>query len=153
MQRTDRITSLALIGLGLIVVWLTSRITYTSFTDDPGPRLFPYFGAAVLILSGLGIFLRAGRSEIAEETIPVDRAQIRRGGIFFVLLALYALAMKLFGFYAVTPLLVFAVYWLIAGPKRRAVWRGAVLGLGCTLAVYLLFTLGLGSYLPEASMF
>lgn len=153
MQRTDRITSLVLIGLGLIVAGMTSQITYTSFTDDPGPRLFPYFGAAVLILSGIAIFLRAGRSEIAEETIPVDRPQLLRGGLFFALLALYALAMKLFGFYAVTPLLLFAFYWLIAGPKRRVLWRGVVLSLAITGAVYLLFTLGLGSYLPEASIF
>ncbi|MBT9386258.1 tripartite tricarboxylate transporter TctB family protein [Pseudooceanicola sp. CBS1P-1] len=151
MQRIDQLTSLVLVAVGLIVIAMTSRITYTSFTDDPGPRLFPYLGAAVLILSGLSIFVKACRDKPGS-AIPVDRALMLRGAMLFALMGLYALAMKLVGFYPATPVAVFALYWMIAGASRR-LWRGIVLGLATTLFIYLLFTLGLQSYLPEASLF
>ena len=141
--------------VGVAGALLTAQVPSSTFTDDPGPHLFPYFACAMLVLCGCGIvatgFRRAGVASQAEGFMsPGDWA---RSAILMGVFALYGIALWLVGFHLATPIMTFVFYAAIAGRQKVSLWRGALYALLTYGALYLLFVWFLRSYLPEGLLF
>lgn len=141
--------------LGVAGAYLTAQVPSSTFTDDPGPHLFPYFACAMLVICGCGIVAtglrRAGAGGRAESFMsPVEWA---RSAILLGVFALYGLALWLVGFHLATPFMTFVFYAAIAGRAKFSLWRGALYALITYGALYLLFVWFLRSYLPEGILF
>lgn len=149
---TDKPLGAGLIAFGLAGIAVTLQINVRTFNDDPGPQLFPMIGFALLILCGLGMLLSAMRATPAAAE-PKDKEGLTRGALMFGLLVLYSVALWLVGYYVATPLMAYAFYHVIAGPKRRVPWRGAIYALAITGGVHLLFATFLGTLLPRGILF
>lgn len=152
-MNTDKPLAAGLIVFGMAGIWATMQITARTFNDDPGPKLFPIIGFAILIICGFGMLLFP-KPAPEEQISPEDRrAEFRRGSVMAGLFILYSLALWLVGFYVATPLAVYAFYSVIAGPTRRVFWRGATYAGAVTGAVHLVFAMFLNTFLPTGTLF
>lgn len=145
-----------LCALGLSGIYLTAQVKSSTFTDDPGPHLFPYFACAILILCGLGMAFSArsrGPREPDAQDAYMTQAEVARGALLIGLFIFYGLALWLVGFHVATPIMTFAFYACIAGRERFSVLRGAIYSAAVYGALYLLFITFLQSYLPEGQVF
>lgn len=152
-MNSDKQLGVGLIAFGMAGIWATMQITARTFNDDPGPKLFPIIGFSILIICGLGMLLFS--KPAPEETVSPEerRAEFRRGSTMAALFVLYSLGLWLIGFYLATPLAVYAFYSVIAGPKRRVFWRGAIYAGTVTGTVHLVFALFLNTFLPSGTLF
>ncbi|MCA2013681.1 tripartite tricarboxylate transporter TctB family protein [Cereibacter sphaeroides] len=146
----DRILGLGLIVLGGIGIALSLGIHAMTFNNDPGPQLFPIFACTILGFCGL-MMLLTGRTD--RQTGPAFTAETARAGLMAALMVAYGVGLWLLGFAPATALMSFAVYWVIAGPKRRKAWIGALYALLVTGAIWLLFAKLLNAFLPQGILF
>lgn len=153
-MKKDTILGLVILILGLILLFLTSQIPVKTFTDDPGPRIFPYFGSSILVICGIGILVLQGKKTGNEKTEPfLTKAGWKRAGIMTFLFVIYAVALKFLGFHIATPIMVFLFYRQIAGPGKRYIIRGIIYSLATYGVVYLVFSVLLHSFLPPGILF
>ena len=148
-MNTERPLGAALLALGAGGIALASQLSVRTFNNDPGPKLFPIFACAILVICGLGLILKRPEGDAR----PMDREAFWRGVTMAALLGFFALALWLVGFHAASLVAVFALYWVIAGPDRRVWWRGVAYSVAVTLGVHLLFATALGAFLPRGILF
>ncbi|WP_323021529.1 tripartite tricarboxylate transporter TctB family protein [Pararhodobacter sp.] len=148
-MNTDRPLGAGLLALGVAGIAVASQITVRTFNDDPGPKLFPIFACAILVICGLGLIL----TKPADEGRKMDPEAMIRGLTMAGLLLFYALALWLVGFYLASLSAVFGLYWIIAGPQRRVWWRGLIYAAAVTGSVHLLFHTALNAFLPRGILF
>ncbi|MBM0237024.1 tripartite tricarboxylate transporter TctB family protein [Micromonospora sp. ATA32] len=127
--------------LGLVTMWLARDLGLGTLTD-PGPGLWPMIVAVLVLLTGVGILLRARQA--------TDTEAFTRGAVVVVIaaasLALYAFLFELVGFEIPTVLLL--VLWLKFFGNEN--WRTtAVVSVVATAAAYALFITALGVPLPH----
>jgi len=146
---SDKIFGAALVALGTGGIFVAMQISVRTFNDDPGPKLFPIFACAILVLCGIGMLLTRSK----ETAPPFDPEQWKRGLTMGALFIAYALGLWLTGFYVATLVMVYAFYHVIAGPERRVFWRGAVYALAVTGGVHLVFAMALNAFLPRGILF
>jgi hypothetical protein len=145
-----------LCALGLAGIYLTAQVPTSTFTDDPGPHLFPFFSCAILILCGFGMAITARGREVRGQDSQepfMTPTEVARSALLIGLLVLYGLSLWLVGFHIATPIMTFAFYACIAGRERLSVLRGAIYTAAVYGALYLLFITFLHSYLPEGQVF
>ncbi|MBF9036751.1 hypothetical protein HKCCE2091_21160 [Rhodobacterales bacterium HKCCE2091] len=149
---TDKPLGAGLIAFGIAGIYLTLQISVRTFNDDPGPQLFPILGFSLLILCGLGMLVvrhkPAGGAEDAGAT-----GGFGRGAAMLGLMVLYSVGLWQVGFYIATPVMLYAFYHVIAGPRRRVWWRGATYAAAVTAAVHFVFGTFLNTLLPTGSLF
>ncbi len=152
-MNSDKSLGLGLIVLGIAGIWQTMQIDVFTFSEDPGPKLFPILGFSVLVFCGAGILLFHKRKQIKDGEAKLDLTQQIRGLTISGLLIAYSLGLWLFGYYLTTPILTFAFYYVIAGSSRRVWWRGVVYSAAVTAGVHLLFSQFLNTLLPSGILF
>lgn len=140
-----------LAGLGVLVLWQTQSINESlASARTLGPRVAPYFvGGLLLVVAVLLLvdLLRGGHG-YQEEGEDVD---LSHGTDWKILLALAAFIagagqlIPLVGIPIAGSLLFFGVIRLLGGHK---LWLDAVVSIVVPLLAFLLFTEGLGLYLP-----
>lgn len=140
MRSTNAISGGVFIALGLFV-WFYSA-SFPSLDDEhPGPSLFPRLIAVGLVLCGLGLMVAGFR--LQEQTNAEDafsRAGARRLAAGLVLAALIPVLYAWVGLVPGVGLLCFGVAMML----DVTWWKALAVAAGGTLAVYLLFTQGLG---------
>ncbi|MCW1934914.1 tripartite tricarboxylate transporter TctB family protein [Pararhodobacter zhoushanensis] len=144
-MNTERPLGAALLALGAGGIAVASQISVRTFNSDPGPKLFPIFACAILVICGIGLLL----SKPEGEERKLDMAALLRGLNMAGLMVGYALGLWLVGFHIATLVAVFALYWVIAGAERRGWWRGLIYAVAVTGAVHLLFAVALNAFLPH----
>jgi tripartite tricarboxylate transporter TctB family protein len=132
--RTDHIAGAVFIAFGIVVFALSGDLPFGRLSF-PGAGMMPKLDAALMILFGLLLVLRAGESE------PL--ASLRWGDLPHAarVVAITAAAVALYqtlGFLVTMTLLLFA---LIFGAERRNPIYAAIYSLGVVLLTYLLFTM------------
>jgi putative tricarboxylic transport membrane protein len=154
--RTERLLqlaiALAIVLLGLVVVWEARDIRVPPIHSRVGPRVFPYLVGSGLILVGVWLAVEAalGRaaaptSDDAEDvdvTLPPDWRAL---GLIGVGLVLYWFLIERAGFVVASALLF---YLAAVGMGSRRFLRDAVLAFALSFLLYVLFTEGLNLRLP-----
>ncbi|MBD8892652.1 tripartite tricarboxylate transporter TctB family protein [Roseibium litorale] len=149
-MNTDRPLGATLLALGAGGIALALQLSVRTFNNDPGPKLFPIFACAILVICGLGLLLQPARDD---HHSPLRREEFWRGTGMAALLCFFAVALWLVGFHLASLLATFGLYWIIAGPERRVWWCGVIYAAGVTLGVHLLFATALGAFLPRGILF
>lgn len=148
----ETILALAVIVVGVGVVWQATQIRLTPAYSKVGPRVIPYIVGAGLILVGLWLAFEAltGRgdqgvsseSEDADPTLPTNWPTV---GLLAAALLAYLILLVPAGFIiASTVLFVGAAFAM--GSRRYA--RDLVVGILMATILYVGFTRGLGLRLP-----
>ena len=153
-MKSERIVGAVVLALGITMVILTMQIPVKTFSDDPGPRIFPYLGSFLLVLSGLGILFTKPKKKTAETNKPfLTKEGWKRAGIMTSLFVIYALALKVIGFLIATPIMLYMFYRQIAGPEKTKPVKGIIYSLITFAAVYIVFSKVLNSFLPPGMFF
>ncbi len=141
---TDRIVGALFLLLAVAYALEASRMQVGFLSDPLGPRPFPYIIAALVGLSALWLLFRPD----PDPTWP-PRHLWPTFGLVLLSLVAYAYLLLPLGFILTTTLemtllsLLFGARW----------WQGLGGALAFTLAVYFLFTEGLGVSLPVGRIF
>ncbi|MBO1436821.1 tripartite tricarboxylate transporter TctB family protein [Meiothermus sp. CFH 77666] len=141
---TDRIVGALVLLLALGYAIEASRMQVGFLSDPLGPRPFPYIIAVLVGISALWLLFRPD----PEPDWPPRRFWPVLGLVLLSLVA-YAYLIVPLGF-IVTTTLEMTLLAVLFGARW---WQGLGGALAFTLAVYLLFTQGLGVTLPVGRIF
>ncbi|MEJ3747862.1 tripartite tricarboxylate transporter TctB family protein [Actinomycetes bacterium KLBMP 9797] len=129
------------VALGAAVLWYARSLGFGSLAD-PGPGLWPSIVAALLVVAGAVIAVRA--------RVARDTEAFTRGTTAVVIgaasLAVYTYLFELVGFEIPTVLLLALWLRFLGGESWRVT---AVISVLATVGAYALFIIGLGVPLPH----
>lgn len=152
-KSTGEVAILVLLGILGAFAAIYSQLNLpleNPFGAGVGPRLFPQLaGVTMVVMSVYLLSLRLWRRRKGEMDDELVEMQVRDGLrvlAFILLCAGYMLVFEAIGFGVSTAALLFLLF-LINGFRRYLV--AAVLAVAFTVAIYLLFTTGLGLPLPS----
>jgi hypothetical protein len=138
------------VGVGLFFLWFARDIPVASFTSegDPGPRAFPRWLGAALVIGGLFEIVRQrllkspAKSEAPKEATP---ALSRLNGLVVLsAVAIYIPALTLIGFSVATFCLVTGLLRFLGSRW----WISAVTAITLVVLIQLLFAYGFNVPLP-----
>jgi len=140
VQLSDRITGGALVVLGAAAAWGGSRLPAVP-GQDVGPAAFPMLIGFGLIICGVLIALRVGRSfEVEEEPEENSGSVMSRFGLRVLtppaLLLFYMLAVERLGFLLTAATMVFLGVLALRGSLKLAIPLAIVAPLLVHLAFY-----------------
>ena len=121
----DRIVGVLTTILGAAVAYMTSQLAGTNMPGDPGPKVFPYICAGILLVCGLILTIRK----------PA-----------------YIVLMWLFGFLVPTLLVVCLLCFMFAEGKNIPKWQPIVYSIIVTGALYVAFVYMLKLRLPVGTL-
>jgi len=157
-ERRERLYELAVavavIVLGLLVLWQTRDIRISPMNAKIGPRVIPYIVGSGLVVVGswYAIDLLRGSGpvgSVGEDAEDVDvEAATNWATVAWIGVSLvaYLVLLERAGFILASCVLYFGAAF---GMGSRSVARDAVVAVVLSVAVYLLFTRGLSLRLPE----
>ena len=121
-----------------VFIFLQARTFPNLAGGYPGPGFFPQLLAVLLVLSGLGIAANAAVKRVRPRTLPlsdVPRREKITALLVVLAVVLYVVAADTLGFIPVVSILVIGLM-LRTGVSRRS---GIAVGIGVTLAIYVVF--------------
>ncbi|MCP4816975.1 MAG: tripartite tricarboxylate transporter TctB family protein [Planctomycetaceae bacterium] len=138
------------VGVGLFFLWFASDIPVASFTSegDPGPRAFPRWLGAALVIGGAFELLKqqflksTAKSETPTEATPT--LSRRNGLVVLIAVAIYIPSMTLIGFSLATLCLVTGLLRFLGSRW----WISAVAAVTLVVLIQLLFAYGFNVPLP-----
>lgn len=138
------------VGVGLFFLWFARDIPVASFTSegDPGPRAFPRWLGAALVIGGLFELLRqrllnsSPASDSATKASPTLRR--RNGLVVLFAVAIYIPAVTLIGFSLATLILVTGLLRFLGSRW----WISAIAAAALVVLIQLLFAYGFNVPLP-----
>lgn len=147
----DFIVGLICIGVSIFFGCASMFIRASLNSGDPGPKLFPLIGCAILFVCGVGMLLRKpadGGGQFLTKT------QWKRAGLLFGLYILNFLLLWLFGFIIATVAMLFILCVVFTARdyarqnRKKIVLRSLVYALLLGAAVYLIYAIALDTQLP-----
>ena len=100
----DRIVGVLTTILGAAVAYMTSQLAGTNMPGDPGPKVFPYICAGILLVCGLILTIRKPAGEA--KPFLNGKEEVKRFISIILVIAAYIVLMWLFGFLVPTLLVV-----------------------------------------------
>ncbi len=139
----------ALCLLAVVVLFFqTGAIRDLASSSDPGARLLPYIGEALLAICALIVLVSKGESESF-----LDKAGWIRLAIVLGCMLLYALGLNYLGFLISTPVAVVVFVYLLKEDEKVSPVITALLVVILTVGLYFLFTKGFSIFLPKGKLF
>lgn len=155
--KRDAITGLVgLVGSLIYLVLIQVQTRQPPNLLEPGPRLFPYVGLAVVLLSSIMLLLK-GLKDWKKDPKP-DKPYFPKGGKLkitksYCLLVLTAVAMNLVGFAITAPFATFAFIYDLKGDTKIKPIPTAIISIVAAIALYAMFVYGFQVKLPAGILF
>jgi putative tricarboxylic transport membrane protein len=154
-RRIDIAISVIAILFGIFVILEARTIKAPFFVDPIGPRAFFYGCGAIFILGGLVNIVQRlqtwslySTNMIPSEGVddePDYPASWRRAALLALASLIYVVTLRPVGYLIGTPLYIIAGLWIL---EQRNWLINIPVGLGFTIIFYLIFSTGLGVWLP-----
>lgn len=154
-KRVDLVISLVWIAFGIMTVTIATGFRVGGFPDPVTARGLPYFTGSYLVIAGMVLAVRRimtwsqipGRYAVSEgrEDEPGYPATWVRSFTIAALAALWAYSLKYAGFLVATPVMMFAMLWLM---KVRSTMKLIAFPLLFSFFSWLIFSQVLGVILP-----
>lgn len=145
----DRIVGLITTILGAVVAFGTTQIADSNMPGDPGPKIFPFICAGILLVCGVILLVR----KPAGEAKPFLQGQeIKRFLTIIALIAVYIALMWAIGFSIPTFLMVLVMCLMFGRDAKVPLWQAAVYALLVTGVLYVAFVMALHLRLPVGSL-
>ena len=148
------------LGLGSILISLW--IVYECFAmevlerkGDPGSRMFPLIGAAIMFICGLVVLIKPGK----ESKTFLTKEQWKAAAVIF---GIYILAVVLFwlvGFMITVPIILFILTYLMSAlsrpndSKKKRLIQSLIYAVIAGALVYVAYVIGLQAKLPTGLLF
>ncbi len=150
MRTMEIITALMFIVVGVVVMVGSLKLGAKWGSDGPESGYFPfYISLIILICSSVTLIQSIRAKELADETF-VEREPFRQVMAVLIPAALFVLGVQLIGIYVAGLLYItFFMVWL----GKYAVWKALAVGLGVSIALYMMFEYWFQIPLPHGSLF
>lgn len=154
-NKKDRILGIASVLISFWIVTQTMALQVIEKRGDPGGRLFPYIGAAIMLICGLSLIIKPG----SDEKKFLTKEQWKSAGIIFGVYCLCAVLFWLVGFMIAVPIILFIVTLLFQGqsrpddPFKKRLIRSAVYAVVAGAIIYVIYVIGLQADLPTGLIF
>lgn len=149
-------------GLGVVSSLIAAGITYASFqlrgstyVGDPGPRMFPLFGAALMFICGVALIIKPEK----EQKVFMTPKQWKSGLLMFGVYVLATLLFYLVGFAVTLPIIFFILTYLMSRlslkdlTKKQRTIRSLVFAILAGAGVYVVYVILLDAVLPKGLLF
>lgn len=146
----DRIVGVIATLLGAAIAFLTAtRVAVSNMPGDPGPRVFPYISAGILIVCGLILAIRkpAGEAKPFLQGVEKKRFLVIIGVIIAYVVLLWA-----FGFVVPTFAMVMLLCLMFGKEEKVPVWQAALYAAIITGIIYVAFVMLLHLRLPVGKL-
>jgi hypothetical protein len=144
------ITALMFIVVGVVVMVGSLKLGAKWGSDGPESGYFPfYISLIILICSSVTLIQSIRAKELADETF-VEREPFRQVMAVLIPAALFVLGVQLIGIYVASVLYItFFMVWL----GKYVFWKALAVGLGVSIALYMMFEYWFQIPLPHGSLF
>lgn len=132
----------------VVLFFQTSAIRDLASSSDPGARLLPYIGEAILAFCSILILVSKGETESY-----LDKAGWIKLAIVLGCMLLYALGLNYLGFLISTPVAVVIFVYLLKEDEKVNPIITLLLVISLTAGLYFLFTKGFSIFLPKGKLF
>lgn len=147
-MKKDKTIGLIMLAVGACFSALTLQIKVPESSiniGEPGPRLFPMIGCALILFGSIGLMLQKGKAAEPFMTKGQVNRMVQLSGLFI----LYIGALYLLGFTVSTPIMLFVSMTMFAGNKKVPLWVKVIYSVLITAAIYLVFGKVLALALPK----
>ena len=154
-SKKDMLLGVASVLISLWIVWQTMALQVIEKRGDPGSRLFPYIGAAIMLICGVVLIIKPGQDDKQFMT----KEQWKSAGVIFGVYCLCTLLFWLVGFMIAVPIVLFIITLLFQGqsrpddPMKKRVIRSLIYAVLAGAAIYVIYVVGLQADLPTGLIF
>jgi len=135
--------------LGALVAFGTTQLADSNMPGDPGPKIFPFICAGILLVCGIILLVRKPAGEVKPF---LQGEEIKRFLLIIGLIAAYIVLMWAVGFTIPTFLMVVVMCLMFGKDAKVPLWQAIVYALIVTGIVYVAFVMVLHLRLPVGSI-
>lgn len=146
----ERSAGIGAIVFGLVYALMTAQLPASNMVGDPGPKVFPYLAAGIIILTGTLLVVRKPGEGSSKPYLT--KAEWKKFAVLLAVYVAYAVLLGLCGFLIATPICLFVTSTLFSAGKKIAVWKRLLYSALVTLAIYALFAKALQVVLPAGTL-
>lgn len=144
------IVALLFLVVGFVVMTGSLKLGAKWGSDGPESGYFPfYISLIILVSSSITLFQAFKNKEQAEESF-VERESFNQVLSVLIPAALYVLGVQLIGIYVASALYI-AIFMVWLG--KYSIWKAVVVGLGVSIALFMMFEYWFQIPLPHGSLF
>ena len=154
-NKKDRILGVCSVLLSLWIAWITTALNFPTNKGDPGPKLFPFIGAAIIFICGVILIIKPGK----DSKTFMTKAQWKSAGIIFGVYILFAVLLWLVGFMIAVPIMLFILTLMFQAqsrpddPPKKRIIRSLIYAIIAGALIYVAYVIGLQARLPEGLLF
>ena len=152
MTRNDRLIGLAVLVLGVLMVFRAFTLDFPEFANDPGPVFMPKVIGFLLILCAIGLLVWPQQPEEKKDAESVHKKKENqlKMVITAVSLVIYAVLINFLGFFISTVLFLSFLTWFLSEVKnKKVVILSVTSGLIITTTIFIVFEKLLSIILPK----
>lgn len=150
VRTMDMITAALFIVLGSVFMYGSIKLGNGWGSDGPEAGYFPFYISLIMSAASAVTLFKAFKDKSEEEESFVDRGPFKQ--VLSVLLpaAVFVLGMQLIGIY-VAAFIYIAIFMRWLG--KYALWKSIAVGLGVSVALFMVFEIWFQVPLPHGSLF
>ena len=141
----DRILGIIMLALAAFFAFFTTKIQAANIQGDPGPKLFPYLGCAVVAICALVLIFKKNKEQYKPY---MSKEQWKRFWTVFGIYVLNYILMYIGGYLLSVPVTLFLSCLLFSKGSGVPLWKKIVYPIVVTAGFFLVYVVLLKSALP-----
>lgn len=151
--KKDTITGIVGLLASIFFLVMIQNIRQPAKLLEPGPRLMPYVGVALIAISSIALIIKGIKESASPDKPYFPKGGVKKLTISYLILVLYAIAMSFLGFLVTTPFATFVLIYDLKGNTKVKPLTAALISILVTAGLYLMFVYGFQVKLPVGSLF
>ncbi len=154
-NKKDFILGVATIVIAALITILSMQLRASGYDGDPGPKMFPMTGAAIMLICGIALIIKPGK---VAGTFLTRKQWLSALTMFGVYIGV-ALLFFLLGFMLSLPIIAFTLTFLMSRLSlkelelKKRILKSLIYAVIASVCVYLAYVVGLNARLPEGLVF
>ena len=152
----DRVLAIALLVISAFFALQANGLEASNLQNDPGPKVFPWIGCAILAICAIILFLKPGPNG---KKMNLSKEEWKRLVIIMGLYLLMVFGTLLFGITATLPVALFIISYLFSKssrpdmPTKKRIITTLIYTVCLSAALYLIYVVALDVRLKPGILF
>ena len=152
-SKKDRIAGVASILISGVIAWLSFNLKVSAYPGDPGPKMFPLIGAALMLICGILLVVKPGPADKQF----LNKTQWKDAGIIFLCYVGFVVLLNFFGFGVAAPVVLFVLTYLMSAlsmpdaSKKKRIVTSLIYAVLAGAAIYVCYVVLLKARLPKGT--
>ena len=154
-NKKDRILGICSVLLSAWIIYITTKLNFPTNKGDPGPKLFPFIGAFIILICGIILLIKPGK----DGKTFLNKSQWKSAAIIFGVYLLFCVLLWLVGFMIAVPVMLFILTLMFQAqsrpedPVKKRVIRSLIYAIIAGALIYVAYVIGLQAKLPTGLLF